>query len=392
MKVAVVTTTIHVPELLHSYAEDARQFGRSEVCFIVVGDRKTPVAARAFCDGLRRSFASEIAFLDLEDQAAYLACYPELERHLPYDSIQRRNIGMLLAYEGGAEVIITIDDDNFLAEPDFVGQHGIVGSNNTVEAFGSPLGWINVCDFLQEEHGSHFYHRGFPLSMRGRPEIRHPVATLASGRVVVNAGLWLEEPDVDAVTRLAAPVRTTDLRGGNFALAAGSWSPFNSQNTALHRDVIPAYFLSPRVGRYDDIWASYVVCAIATHLGELITFGHPLVRQARNPHDSWADLEKERDGMRLTDRLTGYLRAVPFLGRTYGECFEEVATSLGWALAHDAGLTNSERAYLHGFVEGMQVWSATMARVGPPSSADRAAATLRARETAAHQLSPGGIR
>jgi Reversibly glycosylated polypeptide len=392
MKVAVVTTTIHVPELLRCYAEDARQFGRSDVSFIVVGDRKTPAATRDFCEGLRRSSQAQVVYLDLEDQAAYLTRYPELKRHLPYDSIQRRNVGMLLAYEGGAEVIITIDDDNFLAEPDFVGRHQIVGSERTLEAFGTPLGWINVCEFLREEHGGHFYHRGFPLRMRGRPETRQPIATVATGRVVVNAGLWLDEPDVDAVTRLAAPVRTTGFRGGNFALAPGSWSPFNSQNTALHRDVIPAYFLSPLVGRYDDIWASYVVCAIATHLGDLITFGHPLVRQTRNPHDYWVDLEMEANGMRLTDRFTDYLRAVNFRGRTYGECFEEAAASLGSVLAHDAGLSSSENAYLQGFLDGMQVWSATIARVESSSAVDRAPLTLGAGGAPAPQLSYGGIR
>ena len=43
----------------------------------------------------------------------------------------------------------------------------------------------------------------------------------------------------------------------------GTWSPFNSQNTALSAKIIPAYPLSPKVGRYDDIWASYVIYRIA---------------------------------------------------------------------------------------------------------------------------------
>jgi hypothetical protein len=40
-------------------------------------------------------------------------------------------------------------------------------------------------------------------------------------------------------------------------MANGTWCPFNSQNTALHRDLIPAYVLSPLIGRMDDIWARY---------------------------------------------------------------------------------------------------------------------------------------
>ena len=53
----------------------------------------------------------------------------------------------------------------------------------------------------------------------------------------------------------------------NFFLAPGARGPFNSQNTILARAVLPAYFLSPNVGRYDDIFASFMVKRIADHLG-----------------------------------------------------------------------------------------------------------------------------
>jgi hypothetical protein len=364
MDVAVVTTTIHVPTLLEAYMEDTQASGHRDVAFIVIGDRKTPPAARDFCDGLRRRFPFEVEYLGVEDQATYLASYPRLAAHLPYNSIARRNIGMLLAYERGAEVIVTIDDDNFLAESDFLGHHGLTGRTATLDAFGAPAGWLNVCDFLEEAHGFRYYHRGFPPGVRRQPEALRPVQSLERGRVVVNAGFWLGEPDIDAVTRLACPVESTRYtRTANFALARHTWSPFNSQNTALHRDVMPAYFLSPLVGRYDDIWASYVVNAIAHHLGDLITFGHPLVRQDRNPHDWWIDLEHEKQGMRLTDHLVRYLRAVRFTGTTYAACFREVVEALGRMVEADDSLNGWGRPYLKGFVEGLNVWQLTIANV-----------------------------
>jgi hypothetical protein len=367
---AIVTTTIHVPTLLDSYLRDALLFERPAVSVIVVGDRKTPDAAREFCETLGRRFPYPVTFLGVADQMRYLAGYPELASHLPWDSIQRRQIGLLLAYEHGAEVIITIDDDNYLAEPDFVGLHGIVGRQAALEAMAAPAGWVNVCDFLGEANGFRFYHRGFPPAMRAQPEALVPTSTALRGRVVVNAGLWLEEPDIDAVTRLAAPVRATRFaRADNVALVPGNWSPFNSQNTALHRDVLPAYFLSPRTGRYDDIWASYVVDAIASHLGDLIAFGHPLVRQERNPHDLWRDLEQERSGMRYTDALVSALRRVTLTGTTYAECFAELAGGLRDAIAADQSLDASGRAYIAGFVEGMRVWMATLARLEASSGA-----------------------
>lgn len=45
-------------------------------------------------------------------------------------------------------------------------------------------------------------------------------------------------------------------------------SPFNSQNTAVTRQVLEAYWMCPCVGRMDDIWPSYVVRRVADHLGK----------------------------------------------------------------------------------------------------------------------------
>jgi hypothetical protein len=38
---------------------------------------------------------------------------------------------------------------------------------------------------------------------------------------------------------------------------------------------------SPNIGRYDDIWAGYVVLAIADHLDHAVAFGFPVVKQVR---------------------------------------------------------------------------------------------------------------
>jgi len=60
--------------------------------------------------------------------------------------------------------------------------------------------------------------------------------------------------------------------GSNIALYPGTWSPFDSQNTALMRDAVPAYFLSPYTARYDDIWGSYIVTRIAEHFGDVVSY------------------------------------------------------------------------------------------------------------------------
>jgi hypothetical protein len=116
-----------------------------------------------------------------------------------------------------------------------------------------------------------YYPRGYPMDQRfvdPRPVYRSEIQTR---KVVVNGGLWLDDPDVDAITRLCNSIsavrcgrtrypppallvsalqtvaaQVPDLcaprsytREESFTMANGTWCPFNSQNTALAREVPP---------------------------------------------------------------------------------------------------------------------------------------------------------
>jgi hypothetical protein len=355
MRYALVTTTIHVPKLLDSYAKDARAYGH-DVLFSVVGDKKTPPETVRYCEDLAKRENIAVEYFSPQRQEKYLARFPALQEHFPWNSIQRRNVGMLFAYESGCDTIITIDDDNFRVTNDYISAHG-VGAEQEVISVESSTGWMSVGKLLSEKHGRTFYHRGFPLEKRISGETWKETSKKA--RIVVNAGLWLGDPDVDALERLyhlTEPTESVALaREGRFAPARDTWTPFNSQNTALHRDVIPAYFLSPLIGRYDDIWASYIVKRIVDHLGDSISFGEPLVRQERNPHDYWKDLEQERYGHRLTMRFVEGLASLSLKGRSYKGCFAELTDMLPRMSAQE-GLTDNERAFLEGLFKGMRVW------------------------------------
>lgn len=359
MKVAIVTTTIHVPALLTDYCANARQFNHQDVHFYVIGDRKTPTGTGDFCRTLARQFSYLVDYYDVAAQQELLMPLPALARHLPYDSIQRRNIGMWLAYRDGADVIITIDDDNFVVmDQDFVGSHAMVGSVREYTSISSSSGWYNVCELLKEKRGLPFYHRGFPMNQRWQEETI--TTQRASGKIVVNAGLWLGAPDVDAVTWLDLPIETIEYTSPfsqGVGLARGTWSPFNSQNTALAREVVPAYFLSPYIGRYDDIWASYMVKYIADHLGDVIHFGLPLVRQERNPHNYLKDFDQERLGMEVTGLFLQELRATALRGKSYQECFGEVVHGLATAQKEfGEKVSEGHRLALEQFQQGIALW------------------------------------
>ena len=81
--------------------------------------------------------------------------YPEFDAHLPWRCIQRRNVSILYAYEKGCDVIIAIDDDNYvLPGTDFVGTHVDGLTLHATPSLSSSSGWLNVCKFLKDHHGT----------------------------------------------------------------------------------------------------------------------------------------------------------------------------------------------------------------------------------------------
>ena len=57
---------------------------------------------------------------------------------------------------------------------------------------------LNVCRDLEEKHGRNFYHRGFPIREAYEKEESgsHPPEEI---RPAANGGLWLGDPDIDAL-------------------------------------------------------------------------------------------------------------------------------------------------------------------------------------------------
>jgi hypothetical protein len=136
-------------------------------------------------------------------------------------------------------------------------------------------------------------------------------------KVGVVAGMWLGDPDIDATTWLNGKVQATRYTGPDcFALDQGTWSPINTQNTCVARELVPAYLCVPmgwpvpggKIERYGDIWGGYFLQAMMRGTPWLVTFGRPVVDHRRNPHDYVDDLRFEFWGMVLTDWLLGELK------------------------------------------------------------------------------------
>lgn len=287
MKIALVTTTINVPHVLRLYrALDP------DVRFFVAVDRKTPSWTPDFTVSLQ-----PVVPVWGEDYAC--------SEPIGWNSIQRRNIATLEALRWGADLIVSVDDDNIPADPYYFHSYKAALSELTPTGtqdrhwsglLASPENpWFDIGAFLNPVSS----HRGFPHQEAGR---RPRLSYVVEGKIGVCAGIVLGDPDIAAMTRIVQAPHVLGVSPIlNYGVAVNprhTWTVFNSQNTALIRDLVPAFCMLSGVGRYDDIFASLIVQRVARHTGHHVLFGPPFVYQERNVQDLQRNIADEMFGMR----------------------------------------------------------------------------------------------
>ena len=272
----IVTTTINPPTLA-----TIKYSRKEDWTLIVVGDTKTPHYEYENLNCI---------YLSPEYQEK---TYPELSETIGWKSIQRRNIGFVEAYNRGADIVATVDDDNI--PYDDWGTNVVVGETVEIDFYNTDLG---VFDPLSVTEHNQVWHRGFPIDLVPYRD-RVSYGGKLKRRVLVQADLWDGDPDIDAMARLSIrPIVKFDKIQGPYGSL--SISPFNSQNTFLAREVIPYYSVFPHVGRMDDIWGGYV---LQHYFPKSVVYNKASVYQDRNVQDLVTNLEKEIIGYRYTTDL-----------------------------------------------------------------------------------------
>jgi hypothetical protein len=275
-RTGVVVTSIAAPNTaLRNIAAGCQRGGH---LFWVIGDLSSP--ADFALDGCH--------FVGVEEQ---LRTEFRLAALCPTRHYARKNVGYLLAMQAGARILIETDDDN-LPLPGFWEPRPALQIRPVIEN----SGWVNVYRYFTP---AHIWPRGLPLDA-----IQTPPPPLESLRVTqaycpIQQGLAGGNPDVDAVYRLAMPP-SGDFQfdgGSAVVLSAGSWCPFNSQNTRWYPEAFPLLYLPAYCPfRMTDIWRSLIAQRICWENGWGVLFHETTVFQERNDHNLMRDFADEVPG------------------------------------------------------------------------------------------------
>ncbi len=285
-RTALVITSISGPNaVLRSFAEGCLGHG---IQFILIGDKPSPADFHLNgCD-----------FWSLERQRSMPF---ELARILPERHYGRKNLGYLEAISHGAEVILESDDDNFPRAEFWHARKAQLQAEALVNA-----GWVNVYRYFS---GERIWPRGYPLE-----HLQKQLPSPADAQLLhcpIQQGLADENPDVDAIYRLAGVLPLNFEERDPLALGKGSWCPFNSQNTTWTAEAFPLLYLPSHCSfRMTDIWRSYVAVRICWENGWNVLFHNATVWQERNEHDLMKDFADELIGYQNNRAICEQLEAL----------------------------------------------------------------------------------
>jgi hypothetical protein len=286
----IVTTTINPP------TEAIVKFSEMEGWdLVIVCDLKTPIEEH-FSKFIGKN---NVKILSTDEQNQLNL---RLSVTLGWNNIQRRNFGFWYAYshEKKYDIIATVDDDN-IPNADW-GKNILIGNKVTVDRYQTNDYFFDPV-FVYTEGGERTWHRGFPEQLLNQRNVKF--IDQITTTPLVQADFWSGDPDISAICRMSLSPnwdysKYTQYYAGPFTTP--HLTTFNSQNTFLHRSVLPYYMMLCDLGRYDDIWGAYFLQR-NVDLRNKIVYDKITVHQDRNEHDLVKDLKQEVWGYENTIKL-----------------------------------------------------------------------------------------
>lgn len=219
-----------------------------------------------------------------------------------------RSYGFFKAWQLGAEIIISLDDDCYPTGPDFVDTHVY----KLTEVHNCDA-WVSTLDGSQP--------RGIPYLTRTRQVLP-----------AINHGLWLGIPDYDAITQLALVRLKASYDIKEMVIPRGLFFPMCGMNVAFRREITPAmYFLLMGrdwpFDRFGDIWCGILAKKICDHLNYCVCSGNPLVEH-RRASNVWANLRKEVAGYEANERFWTIVDKIVLTTTSVSDCYAEIAHAI----------------------------------------------------------------
>jgi hypothetical protein len=289
------------PRLLFEFLEQWRPWPWDAVIVVEDGPEITIDEAqlRALADGRRLELFSW-AEIEAELSAPWI---------ISKQDSAIRAFGFWKAWQQGADVVFTLDDDCHRMGDGFVEAH-------LANLAQTPV-WQSTVPGLRV--------RGLPYRNFGTLD-----------NVAVSIGLWVGNPDLDAVQTLANGITPADVElvsaVSTRVLPSEQYFPISGMNLAFRRDVAclmyyPPMGLNSPYARFDDIWSGLVMQRVCRHLRLPIVCGQPLVDH-RRASDPFANLEKESPGLGANERIWELVDAIELGEATPLACMREMGAGL----------------------------------------------------------------
>lgn len=309
--------------------------------------------------GLAPPERDNVVVYSRKDQAVLLG---EHAAAMPRRSSACRNFGHLVAYREGFDVVLALDHDCRPA-PGWRERH-LAAIGELAAAPAVTAEWVNTVE------GTGCYARGYPYEWRD-PDLPTSRSTV-SGVGKLNVGLWSGILDLNGVDKLVGEPPTDPGAGQDHTTVALGNLPVCGMNTAIAREVVPAFFFLPdvhlhgwHISRHDDIWGGYIAKKLMDLRGDLVTFGAPVVEHTKQTQlDRVVSLEHylhllSSHFYRLVDGAVERVAADDYVAMFAAFCTE---------FARELRTTPFPEAYRPVFVElldAMRRWSACFQGDGP---------------------------
>ncbi len=299
LKIAVVIPTIRDLDFLKEWGDEFQDC----IGIIVEDHRKKEITTPKKCF-----------------KETYHYCWRDIDEELGDNAwiISRKNAsirsyGFLKAYQLGADVTITLDDDCYpIKNQNFLQSHL---KNLSLLA---PVDW-----FPTYPHREYYFTRGFPYSVRNKKE------------VVISHGLWSNILDFDAKTHLKYSDLHMPVLNPNLIefIPKNYFFPMCSMNLAFKTKIMPIMYFPPMgydnkgnhwgYDRFDDIWAGIFAKKIIDNLGYTVTNGSPFIEH-KKASNIMENLKKETKGMKTNESLYQRVKKIKLTANNLKDSYLEL--------------------------------------------------------------------